>query len=170
MRAAVDLGISYSALRNVPKKLVDMFWYRVILWICVPYVSVLDLLEHSSLRTEAPEKIQNHELPSKKETIWCAVLDDIEIWPYYSINGTVKRVEYYQMSDLYVRLEPHQFYHKSIPKEDGTLPYYKAAFISFCIKCFQIDIDYKILWNQSTTQVTILKLTWNFFLWLAKVK
>lgn len=131
MKAAVHLGISNSAIRNIPKMLVHKFWNEVILWICVPYVSVLDQLEHSWLRTEAPEKIQNRELHSKKFTIWSGVLDNIEICPYYFINETVERVEYYQIMDIYVRLEPQQFSQKSITEQDGAFPYYTAAFFSF---------------------------------------
>lgn len=53
--------------------------------------------------------IQQHELQSQTDTVWCAFYANGEVCPYYLNNETVRRSDYYQMRYTYVRSGPQGF-------------------------------------------------------------
>lgn len=55
---------------------------------------------------ETTNEIQQHNLHIEKVVVLCALHAHRELWPIYSSNELVRKDEYYQMLNTYVRSEP----------------------------------------------------------------
>ncbi len=59
--------------------------------------------------TENPRSVQVHEAHSEKITVWCAIHFEDVLDPYYFDNETVRKEDYCELLDTYVRNEPKNF-------------------------------------------------------------
>ena len=73
--------------------------------------------------TENPRAIQEHEVHSEKITVWCAIHSEGVLDPYYFNNETVRKEDYCQLLDTYVRDEAPNFPTNALFQQDGASPH-----------------------------------------------
>lgn len=115
----------------------DLTLIRFIWNVCFSRLKICKYEEHSYLGTEIPRDIQQHELNCNNVVVWSAVDAKGVLCPYYSMNGTVIRVEYYSLLHSHVRVQAQQS-PENIPTSMEFHLTFHAPSVLFWMKCCQI--------------------------------
>ena len=91
---------------------------------CVFHVSGIASTQNTRIwPAENPRAIQEHEMHSEKITVWCAIHSEGVLDPYYFDNETVRKEDYCQLLDTYVRQEAQNFPANALFQQDGASPH-----------------------------------------------
>ena len=109
MTRSNELSLHSGAMKKMSTN--SSFLHRIVFSDeCVFHVSGIANTQNTRIwGTKNPREVQQHERNGEKLTLWCAIHSQGVLDPYYFDNETVRKEDYCELLDSYVRAEAENF-------------------------------------------------------------